>query len=90
MNLSCINRAWLVMIDEEQFLLSLKSSLLIGIVTRRPLVLQLHKTDDGRAEYAEFLHAPKKKFSDFGTSYIIFLILTSSCFIHWLMYFRKL
>ncbi|KAJ4973712.1 hypothetical protein NE237_006886 [Protea cynaroides] len=38
-----------------------------GIVTRRPLVLQLHKTDDGQAEYAEFLHAPRKKFSDFAS-----------------------
>ncbi|XP_073066026.1 phragmoplastin DRP1C [Primulina huaijiensis] len=36
-----------------------------GIVTRRPLVLQLHKTEGG-AEYAEFLHAPKKKFTDFA------------------------
>ncbi|KAL2894996.1 Dynamin-related protein 1C [Bienertia sinuspersici] len=36
-----------------------------GIVTRRPLVLQLHKTDSG-TEYAEFLHAPKRKFSDFA------------------------
>ncbi|CAA6657202.1 unnamed protein product [Spirodela intermedia] len=27
-----------------------------GIVTRRPLVLQLHKTDEGQVEYAEFLH----------------------------------
>jgi hypothetical protein len=34
-------------------------------VTRRPLVLQLHKTDD-RTEYAEFLHLPKKRFTDFG------------------------
>ncbi|KAF8407584.1 hypothetical protein HHK36_006718 [Tetracentron sinense] len=37
-----------------------------GIVTRRPLVLQLHKTEQGQAEYAEFLHAPRKRFSDFG------------------------
>ncbi|KAH9625431.1 hypothetical protein KSS87_023298 [Heliosperma pusillum] len=37
-----------------------------GIVTRRPLVLQLHKTESG-SEYAEFLHAPKKRFGDFGT-----------------------
>ncbi|XP_042487393.1 phragmoplastin DRP1C-like isoform X2 [Macadamia integrifolia] len=37
-----------------------------GIVTRRPLVLQLHKTEDGKPEYAEFLHAPRKKFSDFA------------------------
>ncbi|OMO60698.1 hypothetical protein CCACVL1_23939 [Corchorus capsularis] len=36
-----------------------------GIVTRRPLVLQLHKTESG-SEYAEFLHAPKKRFSDFA------------------------
>jgi replication fork clamp-binding protein CrfC len=36
-----------------------------GIVTRRPLVLQLHKTDD-KVDYAEFLHLPKKKFTDFG------------------------
>lgn len=28
-------------------------------------MLQLHKTDD-RSEYAEFLHMPKKRFTDFG------------------------
>ncbi|XP_049588040.1 dynamin 3a isoform X1 [Syngnathus scovelli] len=33
-----------------------------GIVTRRPLVLQLHHAD---AEYGEFLHCRGKKFSDF-------------------------
>ncbi|RXH79151.1 hypothetical protein DVH24_040298 [Malus domestica] len=38
-----------------------------GIVTRRPLVLQLHKIDEGRSEYAEFLHCPKKKFTDFAS-----------------------
>ncbi|KAK1277618.1 Dynamin-related protein 1C [Acorus gramineus] len=37
-----------------------------GIVTRRPLVLQLHKTDGGKAEYGEFLHAPRKRFNDFA------------------------
>jgi hypothetical protein len=37
-----------------------------GIVTRRPLVLQLHKTEDGVQEYAEFLHMPKRRFNDFG------------------------
>lgn len=37
----------------------------VGIVTRRPLVLQLHRIDEGK-EYAEFMHLPKKKFSDFG------------------------
>ncbi|KAI3944119.1 hypothetical protein MKW92_037321 [Papaver armeniacum] len=38
-----------------------------GIVTRRPLVLQLHKLDKGQTEYAEFLHAPRKKFTDFAS-----------------------
>ncbi|KAI4364690.1 hypothetical protein MLD38_020747 [Melastoma candidum] len=36
-----------------------------GIVTRRPLVLQLHKIDEGR-EYAEFMHLPGKRFTDFA------------------------
>ncbi|KAG9284662.1 hypothetical protein G9A89_004704 [Geosiphon pyriformis] len=40
-----------------------------GIVTRRPLVLQLvniHGTEDGEEqEYGEFLHAPNQKFVDF-------------------------
>lgn len=36
-----------------------------GIVTRRPLVLQLHKTED-KYEYAEFLHLPKRRFTDFA------------------------
>lgn len=37
-----------------------------GIVTRRPLVLQLHKTESGQQEYAEFLHLPKRRFTDFA------------------------
>ncbi|CAB4279318.1 unnamed protein product [Prunus armeniaca] len=37
-----------------------------GIVTRRPLVLQLHKTEQGMQEYAEFLHIEKKRFTDFS------------------------
>ncbi|KAJ7952632.1 putative Dynamin [Quillaja saponaria] len=37
-----------------------------GIVTRRPLVLQLHKTEQGIQEYAEFLHLPMKKILDFS------------------------
>ncbi|XP_047982019.1 dynamin-related protein 5A-like isoform X2 [Salvia hispanica] len=36
-----------------------------GIVTRRPLVLQLHRIDEGR-EYAEFGHLPRKKYTDFA------------------------
>ncbi|MCD7458633.1 Dynamin- protein 1E [Datura stramonium] len=37
-----------------------------GIVTRRPLVLQLHKTEEGQQEYAEFGHLPRRRFTDFG------------------------
>ncbi|KAH9306600.1 hypothetical protein KI387_011004, partial [Taxus chinensis] len=37
-----------------------------GIVTRRPLVLQLHKTDEGTPEYGEFLHRPNKRITDFA------------------------
>ncbi|XP_024010789.1 dynamin-related protein 1D isoform X2 [Eutrema salsugineum] len=37
-----------------------------GIVTRRPLVLQLQKTENGTEEYAEFLHLTNKKFTDFS------------------------
>ncbi|KAL0374202.1 UNVERIFIED_CONTAM: Dynamin-related protein 1E [Sesamum radiatum] len=36
-----------------------------GIVTRRPLVLQLQKTEDGQQEYAEFGHLPRRRFADF-------------------------
>jgi hypothetical protein len=31
-------------------------------------VLQLHKTEGGQ-DYAEFLHAPRKRFTDFGNIY---------------------
>ncbi|KAB1225046.1 Dynamin-related protein 1E [Morella rubra] len=37
-----------------------------GIVTRRPLVLQLHRTEEGSQEYAEFLHLSRRKFTDFS------------------------
>ncbi|XP_062028182.1 phragmoplastin DRP1E-like [Rosa rugosa] len=37
-----------------------------GIVTRRPLVLQLHKLEQGMQDYAEFLHLDKKRFTDFA------------------------
>lgn len=37
-----------------------------GIVTRRPLVLQLiHLNDEDATEYGEFLHMPKKQFTKF-------------------------
>ncbi|GJU44936.1 dynamin-related protein 1E-like protein [Tanacetum coccineum] len=35
-----------------------------GIVTRRPLVLQLHKTEGSQEEYWEFGHLPCKRFTD--------------------------
>jgi len=41
----------------------------LGIVTRRPLVLQLHRIEEGLQEYAEFLHLPKKRFTDFCMSF---------------------
>lgn len=38
-----------------------------GIVTRRPLVLQLVKLDEqGAQEYGEFAHHPNKRWSNFG------------------------
>ncbi|CAA2945744.1 dynamin-related 1E [Olea europaea subsp. europaea] len=37
-----------------------------GIVTRRPLVLQLHKTEEGQQEYAEFGHMQRRRFTDFA------------------------
>ncbi|KAL6845417.1 hypothetical protein ACP4OV_024912 [Aristida adscensionis] len=36
-----------------------------GIVTRRPLVLQLHRID-GQGEYAEFMHLKNTRFTDFA------------------------
>ena len=43
-----------------------------GIVTRRPLILQLLNTKGG--EYAEFLHAKGRKFTDFEVSLFSFVI----------------
>ncbi|KAI3444855.1 hypothetical protein Pfo_001520 [Paulownia fortunei] len=37
-----------------------------GIVTRRPLVLQLQQTEEGQQEYAEFGHLPQRRFTDFS------------------------
>jgi hypothetical protein len=39
-------------------------------------VLQLHKTDGGH-EYAEFLHAPRKRFTDFGKATGLRLFITA-------------
>lgn len=36
------------------------------IVTRRPLVLQLHRADSGTAEYGMFAHRPGRIYEDFG------------------------
>lgn len=51
------------------------NALYAGIVTRRPLVLQLHKIEGGK-EYAEFMHLPRKRFEDFG----VFLFPDKSLF----------
>lgn len=48
----------------------------VGIVTRRPLVLQLQQTDKGQQEYAEFGHLARRKFTDFGNCYFIMVIVT--------------
>ncbi|XP_051149653.1 phragmoplastin DRP1E-like [Andrographis paniculata] len=37
-----------------------------GIVTRRPLVLQLQQTEEGQKEYAEFGHLSGRHFTDFS------------------------
>ncbi|KAM3195161.1 hypothetical protein ACQJBY_071314 [Aegilops geniculata] len=50
---------------------------LFCLVTHRPLVLQLHRIDGDR-EYAEFMHVPRKRFTDFGNSSILCLI--SKCY----------
>jgi len=50
---------------QNEWLFDVVFHYLQGIVTRRPLVLQLHKTENGQ-EYAEFLHLPRKRFTDFG------------------------
>ena len=50
----------------DKFVLFELAWIIAGIVTRRPLVLQLHKTDDGSQEYAEFLHIQRRRFTDFG------------------------
>ncbi|CAK9172640.1 unnamed protein product [Ilex paraguariensis] len=44
-----------------------------GIVTRRPLVLQLNKTEQGQEDYAQFLHTGNKKFTDFFGSNLLSL-----------------
>ncbi|KAK4414328.1 Dynamin-related protein 1E [Sesamum alatum] len=37
-----------------------------GIVTRRPLVLQLQQTEKGEQDYAEFGHLPQRRITDFS------------------------
>ena len=36
-----------------------------GIQTRRPLILQLYRNEENNKEWAEFLHAPGKRFDNF-------------------------
>ncbi|KAF5960095.1 hypothetical protein HYC85_001304 [Camellia sinensis] len=47
-------------------LFSCELCVIVGIVTRRPLVLQLYKTEQGQEEYVQFLHQGTKKFTDFS------------------------
>ena len=50
-------------------------------MTRRPLVLQLHKTEGGQTEFAEFLHLSKRRFTDFGILTLL-LVLKICCSIN--------
>lgn len=66
-----------------------------GIVTRRPLVLQLHKISEGSREYAEFLHLPRKRFTDFGIFHHLILGFISleicwNMMILWIFIFLRL
>lgn len=45
-----------------------------GIVTRRPLVLQLQLIEEGQEEYAEFGHLPRRRFTDFCTCSISYIV----------------
>lgn len=40
-----------------------------GIVTRRPLVLQLNQIEKGQQDYAQFLHTGNKRITDFCMSF---------------------
>jgi hypothetical protein len=64
----------LFLFQVKKVLCYLKSFILVGIsgiVTRRPLVLQLQKTEQGLQDYAEFLHLPKKRFTDFCMLFVV-------------------
>ena len=53
-----------------------------GIVTRRPLVLQLvHLEGDGEREYGVFLHRGQEKIYDFS-KYIMYFRVLASLFVH--------
>ena len=41
--------------------------------------MQLHKTEQGVQEYAEFLHLPKKKFTDFGMLFPFSFFCLADC-----------
>lgn len=56
-----------------------------GIITRRPLVLQLHRIEEGR-EYAEFAHLPRTRFTDFGMNYRVILLLFNIFSVFYLLY----
>lgn len=54
-----------------------------GIVTRRPLVLQLHKSEQGMEDYAEFLHLEKKRFTDFCMLIVVQIFALYGFFFFW-------
>jgi hypothetical protein len=39
-------------------------------------VLQLQQTPEGEADYAEFLHLPRRKFTDFSQFHLYNIVMT--------------
>lgn len=54
-----------------------------GIVTRRPLVLQLYNTEQGQEDYAQFLHQENKKFTDFCMCALVQIHFWFHCLMFW-------
>lgn len=54
-------------------------------MTRRPLILQLYKTEPGQEDYAQFLHTGSRKFTDFCESlFLVVLIVPFKLHLTWL------
>ncbi|KAK9145308.1 hypothetical protein Sjap_005211 [Stephania japonica] len=67
-----IQRACTVLGDHGGEGMSLWEALPTVDVLGGQLVLQLYKTDEEQQEYAVFLHAPKRRFADFGVRVCVF------------------